>query len=66
MYGVKQFLHVEPEKLKSTLKKFRFTRLQSCECVFKFKDEKHEIVIFVYRDDLVILSPELSGVKWKK
>lgn len=43
-----------------------FMQLKSCECVSRFRGDTHKVIIFIYVDDLVILSPEINGVKWAK
>lgn len=52
--------------LMNTLKKFGLTQLESQECNFKFRDDMHQVTLVVYVDDLLILSPELCGVKSSK
>lgn len=62
MYGLKKSLHLWHEKLKEALKRFGLTQLESSRTVFKFKDATHVLIILVYMEDLVNLSPKLSGV----
>lgn len=59
-------LHLSYAKLENAFKWFGFTQIISTECVFKFKNDMHEIIVLVHVEHIVILSPKLSGVKWAK
>lgn len=58
-------------KLKKNVKKFGYTRLESCKRVFKLENDTYKVIISVSVDDLVILSLETQWsqmlekrVKW--
>lgn len=62
LYGLKQFSLLWHENLRNFPKTFGFTPLKSCEFDFKFKDDTNEVINLVYLEDLLSLSPELTGV----
>lgn len=52
--------------IKEGTEKLCATQLESFEVVFKFKDDKSEVVILLYVGGLVILNAEIRGMKYAK
>lgn len=62
LYGLKQSTRLWYARLKGTLEVFGFKKLDSAECVFKYKVENVEVVIIVYIDELVILTADIEDM----
>lgn len=48
------------------LESFGFKRWDSFECVIKYKDNKNDVLISVYVDDLVNLTADSCAISWMK
>lgn len=66
LYGLKHSSILWHGKVKIALERFGFTQLELCKRVFKCNYDKHDVIMLVNMDDLLILRPELSGVKRAK
>lgn len=58
--GFETVHHRWQKNLKNTPKTFEFTQFESCEGIFKFEEDMHELITWS-KDEIVILSPELNG-----
>lgn len=45
---------------------FELTKIESCECIFKFGDDTQEVIILVHVGHLVIPGSEPCGINLTK
>lgn len=62
LYRLKLAPRLGYDKLKMTLECFGFKQSDFSECVFKYKDNKIDVGILVYVDDLVVLTAEIDDI----
>ena len=63
LYGLKQSPRLWYERLSKELQKFGFAKLNSTECVFRRGEGTEMVVLMVYVDDLLVLSPSIAEVR---
>lgn len=66
LYGLKQSPCLWYKKLRKNLKSFGFKQSDFCECIFKYKHTKIEVVVLVFVDDLLVLCAYIYGISWGK